>query len=105
MEWLKSRARAQRWEEEVRLLRAEMERTLLTFSWMAEWWDARTERTSEGVGAELGTDAPLREGLSAYASEHADMYRGLREAFETQWQLVYNASQLFLARKSILDES
>ncbi|EIM80065.1 uncharacterized protein STEHIDRAFT_68684, partial [Stereum hirsutum FP-91666 SS1] len=109
VEWLKARARAQRWEEEVRLLRVEMERTLVTFSHMSTWWEGRTERTEalagENQDPEVSVEQELKEGLLAYAGEHADMYLGLREAFEERWMVVRQAALLFLARKSILDEA
>lgn len=49
-------------------------------------------------------DEELQEGLLAYAAEHAEMYRGMRSMFEARWKTVYDAAQLFLARKSVLDE-
>lgn len=96
VEWLKARARAQRWEEEVRMLRAEMNRVLEFFSWKATWWATSTTRTS--VSPQLG------EGLTAYAAEQADMYRRIRVAFETLWQPKRDVAALFLARQSVLDE-
>lgn len=83
-----------------------MERTLESFSWTALWWDGRTARTGgNGESDGLQAEPVLQEGLLAYASEHADMYRGLRTVFEMRWMEVRKAAQLFLARKSVLDET
>lgn len=122
VEWLKARARAQRWEEEVRLLRVEMERVLQTFLFMAAWWEGQTPRTSVmGLPGEVGVtevadengaqivrahdsdSSPLKEGLLAYAAEQADMYRGLRDSFKLKWSNVHRAAGVFLARQSVLD--
>lgn len=107
VEWLKARARAQRWEEEVRLLRAEMDRTLMAFSYMSTWWEGRTQRTEAGENEApgLGVDDELREGLLAYAHEHSALYLDLHAAFEARWTVVRDAALVFLARKSILDEA
>lgn len=86
-----------------------MERVLRSFEWEASWWEVRTERvmapnqSSDDGG--LGADEELKEGLQAYATVHAAMYRGMRTTFEDQWRLVREASQIFLARNSVLDES
>ena len=38
VEWSKSKARAERWREEVILLSEEMRRVLVYFEWKARWW-------------------------------------------------------------------
>lgn len=95
VEWLKARARAQRWEEEVRLLREEMRRTLATFTWQASWWDDKALYENG--------DCVLTEGLKAYAFEHADMFRALQVMFKTRWVAVRERADTFLARQSVLD--
>lgn len=84
-----------------------MERTVMTFTYMASWWDGRTERTQvsgASPAGELSADPELREGLLAYASEHAEMYRDLCQRFKAKWKTVRGAAQVFLARKLVLDE-
>lgn len=95
MEWLKARARAQRWEEEVRLLREEMRRTLATFSWQATWWDRKAlYKVPDDVQS---------EGLQAYAWEHSDMFRALERVFRSRWLSVRERADTFLSRESVLD--
>lgn len=98
MEWLKARARAQRWEEELRLLLEEMDRTLRTFEYLSTWWETQTGRDHSVA------DEGLREGLLAYREEHADMFRRLRMMFEVSWAAHRQAARVFLARSSVLDE-
>lgn len=95
VEWLKARARAQRWEEEVRLLREEMRRTLASFSWQAKWWDTKALYDVP--------DIVLAEGLHAYALEHADMFRALEVVFQARWTAVRERADTFLSRDSVLD--
>lgn len=95
IEWLKARARAQRWEEELRLLREEMRRVLATFTWTASWWDSKVPYSVR--------DPAVTEGLRAYAIEHADMYRELRVQFDSQWRDVLDRTNTFLARETVLD--
>lgn len=52
IEWCKSRARAQRWQEECILLKEEMQRIIRFHIWEAETWTARArEATSPGACA------------------------------------------------------
>lgn len=96
VEWLKACARAQRWEEEIRLLLEEMDQSLRTFENRAAWWRGQIRRTV--------TEQGLREGLHAYREEHADLYVQLRESFAKSWAAKQQAAHLFLARSSVLDE-
>ena len=41
VEWTKTRARAERWSEEVILLNEEMQHILRYFEWKAGWWMMR----------------------------------------------------------------
>lgn len=78
MEWAKSYCRAMRFTEEVQLIQEEMHRTLRFLSWKANDWESCTQ----------GSDLPpedLRDGLSAYASHQAQVYRRLAEHFTTLW--------------------
>jgi hypothetical protein len=64
VEWVKARARAHRWQEELKLLDEEMRRVLAFGTWMASWWDQQASRRT-------GLRDDLAEGLVAYAAEQA----------------------------------
>lgn len=84
VEWAKTKARADRWEEEVILLDEEMRRVLEFCSWKASWWKER-------VFLRKNATEPLAEGLCAYSAEQADMEQRIRAAWTTKWA---NARQL-----------
>ncbi|THU85159.1 hypothetical protein K435DRAFT_869556 [Dendrothele bispora CBS 962.96] len=78
-EWCRSRARAQRAKEEVMLLKEEMKRTGLYLEWKEKWWKERVGvRSAE-------RDAPLCEGLDAYAYKKAKHERQLLHSFREEW--------------------
>lgn len=79
VEWTKARARAQRWAEEVRLLREEMRRVLITLDHQAREWDDRVNRRSFTV------DIVLHDGLRAYGRRQAELRRGLAQKFAKMW--------------------
>lgn len=81
VEWVKARARAFRWDEEVRLLLEEMRRVLVTLRAKAEWWEQRRYSYS-------GSDTALAEGIAAYASGQAQLQRNLANRFENMWKAV-----------------
>ncbi|KAF6758787.1 hypothetical protein DFP72DRAFT_807241 [Ephemerocybe angulata] len=80
IEFLKSRARAHRWAEEVLLLEEEMRRTLQFFKYKAEWWSSRQKST---IG---GTTSDYEEGFSAYALSQQTVYETLRLECEKRWE-------------------
>ncbi|PPQ74198.1 hypothetical protein CVT24_012717 [Panaeolus cyanescens] len=80
VEWAKSRARCKRADEEVRLLREEMRRTLATLEWRASNWRNLAGKRTENV------DAPLKEGLQAYAIRQSNLQIALRDAFKEKWK-------------------
>jgi hypothetical protein len=81
VEWGKSRARAQRYQEEIKLVEEEMNRTLRFFDWKAADWRKK--------GAPMSME-PLppgyAEGLRAYAERQAALCQSLRDSFEKQWK-------------------
>ncbi|KAJ7820051.1 hypothetical protein B0H13DRAFT_1661106, partial [Mycena leptocephala] len=79
VEWSKAKARKERWEEEVDLLREEMKRILRFLRWRALWWETRRGTRREGVTAEL------RRGLEAYAARQAAGTRQLARRFKLAW--------------------
>ena len=79
VEWCKAWARAHRWQEEVKLLFKEMQRTLLFLEWHAKWW---TER----IGAIATTDEALSEGYRAYAECQAALRGQIGGSFAHMWR-------------------
>ncbi|PBK63610.1 hypothetical protein ARMSODRAFT_1023811 [Armillaria solidipes] len=78
LEWLKSRARVNRWTEELALMVEEMRRVLVTLEKEAVSWEER-----RGGYAEL--TARASEGLAAYADRQAALLRQLASWFGTLW--------------------
>ena len=76
VEWLKCRARANRWREEIILVEEEMGRSLEYCTYLHNWWLQRP-------GFRTTNSFQLQEGLKAYAAEMADMEdrRGISWAF------------------------
>ncbi|KAJ2927454.1 hypothetical protein H1R20_g9640, partial [Candolleomyces eurysporus] len=80
VEWGKSRARAQRFQEEIDLVQEEMNRTLRFFVWKAADWRRK------GVAPRTKpTSADHAEGLKAYAERQAVLCQSLHDMFKRQW--------------------
>lgn len=77
-EWARTKARADRWSEEVVWLIEEMRRILQYFRWRAAWWRKRQN---------LRTDAnpDVSRGLSAYANKQAALITALGHSFAAKW--------------------
>lgn len=87
-EWCKARARAQCWTEEVQLLEEEKRRSLVSLEHLAKLWDdARHARSREPLpqSNEEPMDQSLDEGLVAYASRQAGIYRQIACDFVECW--------------------
>ncbi|KAF6743217.1 hypothetical protein DFP72DRAFT_1080520 [Ephemerocybe angulata] len=80
IEYLKTRARAMRWREEVELLDEEKRRTREYFRWKANWWRSRT---TSGIG---GEGREYDEGFSAFALDQARVYDELAHGCEERWK-------------------
>ncbi|KAJ7038352.1 hypothetical protein C8F04DRAFT_1179974 [Mycena alexandri] len=80
VEWSKAKARKERWEEEVELLREEMKRVLRFLRWRAVWWEER--RASRG-----NVSRELASGLQAYAARQAALHRDIARKFKTAWDM------------------
>jgi hypothetical protein len=78
-EWVKSKARADRWNEEVQLVKEEMWRVLAFLEWKAVWW------TEEG-GGKLGVTPDIADGIRAYAAKQASINHKLAQSFEMHWK-------------------
>jgi len=77
-EWARSKARADRWDEEVQLVMEEMRRVLTFLEWKAAWWDGQQE-------APLNVSHGVLEGAQAYAAKQAHVNRALAASFRTRW--------------------
>jgi hypothetical protein len=67
VQWLREKAKTQRWEEEIEILEEEFRRTIRSFERMAEVW------------ALLAKAPNLALGASAYALKQAHMYGEMAE--------------------------
>jgi hypothetical protein len=77
-EWAKSKARADRWHEDIELSVEEMRRVLWFFDWRKKWWkDQAGQRTCESE--------VLRRGLDAYAAKQASIIAALAKSFACLW--------------------
>ncbi|KAF6753731.1 hypothetical protein DFP72DRAFT_813809 [Ephemerocybe angulata] len=81
VEWAKSRARAMRFHEEVKIVREEMKQTIRFFAWKEKEWYNRADAKQ----AQEGVDDAYREGLQAYAKRQGAICLGLRRKFEHMW--------------------
>jgi len=77
-EWAKSKARADRWSEEVLLLVEEMRRVVDFLDWKAAWWLQQAARR---------TDAPpdITDGIAAYSAKQFDVMKALALSFVNRW--------------------
>jgi hypothetical protein len=78
VEWAKTRARAERWSEEIILLNEEMRRVLQYLNWKATWW-----LQQQGHRADASPD--IRNGIDAYAAKQADLVLRLARSFAAEW--------------------
>ncbi|KAF8883132.1 hypothetical protein BD779DRAFT_1444238, partial [Infundibulicybe gibba] len=91
IEWCKSKARADRWSEEVELLREEMRRVCAFFETRAVEWERRAEysrSTPSPLGLSLPSDLPLTQGRIAYATDQAAQFRAMRTHCQILWRFV-----------------
>ena len=85
IEWCKSKACADRWSEEVGLLREEMRRVVRFLHHRASGWDAWMGQ--EGYISPWA-DAATMEGHQAYAHEQAVQFRVMAVWFAHVWRYV-----------------
>jgi hypothetical protein len=72
VEWLKARARAHRWKEELILVDEEMRRCLEYCQWKAKWWEGLVNsRNCSSMTTKVVMPEALVEALNAYALEHS----------------------------------
>jgi len=78
IEWCKTLARAERWEEEVDLLREEMRRVITFLDHEAQRW--------RGLATEkIGCDDVVTSGFKAYAEKQARLREALATDFAAMW--------------------
>ncbi|KAF5384117.1 hypothetical protein D9615_003278 [Tricholomella constricta] len=83
IEFCKSKARADRWSEEVQLLLEEMRRVLQFFESMAIKWDRRP-----AAMCFVSKDSASVEALRAYAARQASQYHRMRAHCQHIWRFV-----------------
>lgn len=76
---MKSKARADRWTEEIQLVQEEMRRVLAFLEWKALWW------TEEG-GGKLDVKPDIADGIRAYAAKQASINHKLAHSFKMRWE-------------------
>ncbi|KAJ7620525.1 hypothetical protein DFH06DRAFT_1341651 [Mycena polygramma] len=81
VEWLKARARADRWREELILVEEEMRRVIAFCHYRARWWAARLDSRPDA-------DPELAEGLRAYALEQVHRELKWAEKWAAKWAAV-----------------
>jgi hypothetical protein len=78
VEWSKSQARMQRWEEEVVLIQEEMRRVITYHEWKAQWWRSQAARRTDADETKL-------HGVAAYAQKQAYFSEQLARQCAVVW--------------------
>jgi hypothetical protein len=78
VEWAKSKARRDRWEEEVPLLVEEMSRVIRFHKWKAGWWRRQGKRRKK-------ESADILHGVNAYAEKQAAIQEQLAQSSAIHW--------------------
>jgi hypothetical protein len=91
VEWLKCRAHASRWKEEIQLVEEEMRRSLEFGNFFQTWWMERASLRSPN-------SSHLQERLMAYASEMADKEDRRRGAWAFTWASIRERAKMVLER-------
>ena len=78
VEWAKTHARANHWQEEVLLVQEEMQRVIAFLDWNATWWYSQGHRHSD-------VRDDIKAGLAAYAAHQSHLMQHLVETFAALW--------------------
>ncbi|VDC05642.1 unnamed protein product [Peniophora sp. CBMAI 1063] len=100
VEWCKSRARAQHWIQEVRLLDEEMRRVVVFSENMAKLWDARREpqdRMDFGEKHAYASDDGWADGARAYACKQSWIRRTQASTWSAQFTDLRATAHRFLS--------
>ncbi|KAI0069871.1 hypothetical protein K474DRAFT_1568226, partial [Panus rudis PR-1116 ss-1] len=90
VQWVKAKARVERWEEEVKLIQEEMRRVFVFFEWKASWWKEQKHRREDD--SEIGKE--VQSGLTIYAEKQAAIMEALAIKFATQWLQILEKCRL-----------
>lgn len=80
VEWAKTRARADRWKEEVKLTVEEMRRIIQYLDWRAQNWRRQADHE-----VRTNISDALKSGLHGYAHKQANIYERLAMSFACRW--------------------
>ncbi|KAH9884045.1 hypothetical protein C8Q73DRAFT_661408, partial [Cubamyces lactineus] len=83
-EWARSKARAERWEEEVELLVEEMDRVVKFLEAEASQWRLRADRRVH-IFSNPRLPFDIADGVRAFALRQVDIYSALARRFACQW--------------------
>jgi hypothetical protein len=78
VEWMKTRARMMRWQEEYLILQEEMRRVIVWFEWRASWWEQQATRRVNAKPDILG-------GISAYTYKQANLMHCMARCCADHW--------------------
>lgn len=98
VEFLRNRARCHRFAEEVRLIKEEQRRTLVSLDKAALDWDVRVSSQHQ-----LGHPV-IQEGLACYAAKQADIRRSLMESFWAIWDFPIAEIPLYTMDEGMEDD-
>ncbi|KAF9543190.1 hypothetical protein CPC08DRAFT_649965 [Agrocybe pediades] len=88
IEWCKSKARVDRWKEEVLLLQEEKRRILAFFEHRARQWEDLGSDSSVWMLPGVSYDPVAISGRHAYARQQAHQFRTMRDHFVSVWKNV-----------------
>jgi hypothetical protein len=98
--WLKARARAHRWKEELILVDEEMRRCLEYCAWKSNWWQSMANlRQCSSSSTRLAMPAALTEALNAYALEHSFTERRRLNRWKGTWEALRDRAAKVLEAK------
>jgi hypothetical protein len=78
VEWAKTKARADRWQEEILLTVEEMRRTIHYLDWQSKWW-------FDHADLHVNASPALRQGTVAYSAKQATLLKKLALSFAEKW--------------------
>lgn len=78
VEWAKTKARADRWDEDFLATVEQMRRVITFLDWKAKWWVQRASLRTD-------TSPALQSGLRAYAHKQAFICKDLARSFARKW--------------------
>ena len=92
--WSRAQARAERYEEEVKLTVEEMGRTLQYFKWKSSWWQSISSERSQSNNP---PPPNVQSGLCAYANRQSSVYDQLTTLFVNHWRTFLSTHSLGLS--------